>query len=79
VDRIDYGLAIAAQGDSDLGRVFATDTGQQALVTVQDEGLLGAQAGLQLLALLLGEFTGEERWLHTTGVSHCRLPRLRLH
>jgi hypothetical protein len=63
LDRIDDGLAIAAQGDSDFGRVFATGTGQQDLAAAQNESLWGAQAGLQLLALRRGEFTDEERWL----------------
>jgi hypothetical protein len=59
-------------------RVLPAGTGQQHLAAAQHEGFGRAQAGLELLAFVIGWFTHKYRWLRTSGVSHRRLPRLRL-
>jgi len=55
---------VDAQVRGDAGGALATRTGQEDLAAAQDEGIGGAQALLQGLALVVGQRSHKDRWSH---------------
>ncbi len=64
MQRIQQSLVVAPQVLSNAWRALAARAGQQDLAAAQDEGVGGAQACGQRLALSVREGTHEDRWSH---------------
>ena len=69
VDGVAHGLGVAAQGASDPRGALAPCAGKQDLAAAEDEGVFGAQALLQGLALVFLKRTHADGFSHGAQVS----------